>query len=90
MNVNRRLTAPPLHEVELATNSVCATLPKGDGKTPEASGNPLEISSFFNGLGSRSLRTLRPARICGSMQWKSEPVSATQFLFVSQGAASGS
>ena len=90
MNVNRRLTAPPLHEVELATNSVYATLPKGVGKKPEASGNPLEISSFFNGLGSRSLRTLRPARICGSMQWKSEPVSATQFLFVSQGAASGS
>ena len=90
MNVNRRLTAPPLHEVELVTNSVCAILLKADCKKPEAGGNPLEISSFFNGLGSRSLRTLRPARTCGSMQRKSEPVSATQFLFVSQGAASGS
>ena len=90
MNVNRRLTAPPLHEVELVTNSVCAILPMGDSKKPEAGGNTLDISSFFNGFVSRMLRTLRPARIFGWMQRKVEPVSATQFLFVSQGAASGS
>ena len=90
MNVNRRLTAPPLDEVELVTNSVCAILLEGVGKKPEASGTPLESFSLFTRLGMRGLRSLGRSRFGGGLQWKVEPVSATQSLFVSEGAALGS
>jgi len=90
MNVNRRLTAPPPHEVELVTNSVCAILPEGVGKKPEASGTPLESFSLFTRLGVRSSRMPGLSRFGGGLQWKVEPVSATQSLFVSEGAALGS
>jgi hypothetical protein len=90
MNVNRRLTAPPPHEVELVTNSVCAILPEGVGKKPEAGGTPLESFSLFTRLGVRSMRMPGFSRFGGGLQWKVEPVSATQSLFVSEGAALGS
>ncbi len=89
MNVNRRLTAPPLAEVELATNSVCAILHTGE-RMPEAGGNTLDISSFFNGFQPRTTRAVGLARFGEWMVAKVEPVSATHFLFVAQGAASGS
>ena len=89
MNVNRRLTATPRYEDVLVTNSVCAILLEGVGKQPEASGNPLD--NFANGtsFGLRTTRAVRRARSCERNHRKSGPVSATQFLFVSQGAAPG-
>jgi hypothetical protein len=88
MNVNGRLTAPPL-EAALVTNSVCATLPEGARPRPEASGHTLDISSFFNSSGLRTTRAVGLARVCEWMQRKFDPVSATQLLFVDGGAASG-
>jgi len=90
MNVNGRLTAPPRHEVELVTNSVCAILPEGVGKKPEAGGTPLESFSLFTRLEMRDSRMPGFSRFGGGLQWKVEPVSATQALFVSEGAALGS
>ena len=61
---------------------------------PEAGGNTLDIFTFFTGSGSRTTRTpgwfVGLARGCGWMQWKPEPVSATQYLSLFEGAASGS
>ena len=90
MNVNRRLTAPPPHEVELVTNSVRAILPEGVGKKPKAGGTPLESFSLFTRLEMRDSRMPGFSRFGGGLQWKVEPVSATQALFVSEGAALGS
>ena len=90
MNVNRRLTATPRYEDVLVTNSVCAILLEGVGKQPEASGNPLD--NFANGtsFGLRTTRAVRRARTCERIYRKSGPVSATHFLSVVMGAASGS
>ena len=90
MNVNRRLTATPLDEAVLVTNSVCAILLEGAGTKPEAGGNSLDIFANGTRFGSRTTRAVRRARTCERIYRKSGPVSATHFLSVVMGAASGS
>ena len=89
MNVNRRLTATPRYEDVLVTNSVCDILLKGAASKPQASGNLLDIFANGTSFRLRTTRAVRHARGCERNHRKSGPVSATQSLSVSQGAAPG-
>ena len=92
MNVNGRLTAPPLAEVELATNSVSGILFQGDVE-PGAGGFSLDNMSFGTRPGTRAARTMGHgvghAHLGEWMHRMQEPVSATQRLFGFEGAAPG-
>jgi hypothetical protein len=75
MYANGRLTAPPLTQAVLVTDSVGFISLEGSLFTPEALGNPLDIFSFGNSSGSRRLRSAGPSPL------KFFPVSAAHSLF---------
>jgi hypothetical protein len=93
MNVNGRLTAPPQVEVALVTNSVDGMV-SGGRNQPTTGGTTL--AKFSPGFGTR-MREERRISCVGrraaegaQMYGWFDPVSATQFLSVSQEAAAGS
>jgi hypothetical protein len=86
MNVNGRLTTRLLEAVTV-TKSVCDTLPQD--ATSKAGGFSLDTFPFTTGSGLRDERGLGLARVSAWMHRKIDSVSATQFLSVGGGAASG-
>jgi hypothetical protein len=86
MHVNGRLTAPPLLEVALVTNSVCGMLHQGTHDTPLASGSPLEDIKF----GSRLPRAQTVRRALGLASRLLLPVAAPHLLSAPWEAAAAS
>jgi hypothetical protein len=74
MHVNGRLTAPPLAQAVLVTDSVRCISLEGRLDVPEALGISLDTFSFGNSSGSRRLRSAGPSPL------KFFPVSAAHGL----------
>jgi hypothetical protein len=94
MNVNGRLTAPPLPEVALVTNSVDGIVLEGGNDQPKTRGTTLAKWCFGTGSRTRNQRgTLRVWGRAGSSAEnlrKLDPVSAAHGLPVSREAVAGS
>jgi hypothetical protein len=76
MNVNGRLTAPPLFEAELVTNSVYGKVFAGGSFNPAARGIPLETSLLGSSAPPRAEWLGRQR----SRFWIPFAVAATQVL----------
>ena len=87
MNGNGRLTAPPQVEVALVTNSVDGIVSEGWNDGPKTLGTTLANWSLGTCSRTRNLRGTLRAVLGGQGLRKFDPVSATQGLSASQGAA---
>jgi hypothetical protein len=99
MNVNGRLTAPPLPEVALVTNSVDGIVLEGGNDQPKTRGTTLAKRCF--GFGSRTRIGRGTLRVGITARWfqraalgalglrKFDPVSATHRLPVARKAVAG-
>jgi hypothetical protein len=89
MHVNGRLTAPPLIEVALVTNSASRLLQQGSFDPPAASGKPLEINTFGS-LLRLALNAIRASASAARSLRQFLPVSAPQLPSAPTEAAAAS